>query len=146
MNYSSVKLELRIDWSEIDIFGHVNNLAIMKYVQAARVNYLELVDLMQLQTEQKIGPILASTNCQFRNPLFYPGLVTVYSTVDSIKNTSFRIQHTVYNDKHEISAEAHDIIVFYDFNKNTKLAIPEAIRRKIEALENQEFDSATNSI
>jgi len=116
----------------------------MKYVQAARVNYLELVDLMPLQTEQKIGPILASTNCQFRKPLFYPGQVTVYSTVDSIKNTSFRIQHTVYNDQHEISAEALDIIVFYDFNKNTKLAIPEAIRRKIEALENQDF--AANSI
>lgn len=146
MNDSSVKLELRIDWSEIDLFGHVNNLAIMKYVQAARVNYLELVDLMQLQTEKKIGPILASTNCQFRKPLFYPGQVTVYSKVDSIKNTSFRIQHIVYNDKHEISAEAHDIIVFYDFNKNAKLAIPEAIRRKIEALENLDFSDATNVI
>mgnify|MGYP002776293178 FL=1 len=146
MNDSSVKLELRIDWSEIDLFGHVNNLAIMKYVQAARVNYLELVDLMQLQTEMKIGPILASTNCQFRKPLFYPGQVTVYSKVDSIKNTSFRIQHIVNNDKHEISAEAHDIIVFYDFNKNTKLAIPETIRRKIEALENQDFSDTTNAI
>jgi len=146
MNDSSVKLELRIDWSEIDLFGHVNNLAIMKYVQAARVNYLELVDLMQLQTEKKIGPILASTNCQFRKPLFYPGQVTVYSRVDSIKNTSFRIQHIVYNDKHEIAAEAHDIIVFYDFNKNTKLAIPEAIRRKIEALEDQDFSDSTKAI
>jgi acyl-CoA thioester hydrolase len=146
MNDSSVKLELRIDWSEIDLFGHVNNLAIMKYIQAARVNYLELVDLMQLQTEKKIGPILASTNCQFRRPLFYPGQVTVYSKVDSIKNTSFRIQHIVYNDKHEVSAEANDIIVFYDFNKNTKEAIPEAIRRKIEALENQDFSDATNAI
>jgi len=146
MNDSSVKLELRIDWSEIDLFGHVNNLAIMKYVQAARVNYLELVDLMQLQTEKKIGPILASTNCQFRKPLFYPGQVTVYSRVDSIKNTSFRIQHIVYNDKHEVSAEVHDIIVFYDFNKNTKLAIPEAIRRKIEALEDQDFSDSTKAI
>ena len=146
MNDSSVKLELRIDWSEIDLFGHVNNLAIMKYVQAARVNYLEHVDLMQLQTEKKTGPILASINCQFCKPLFYPGQVTVYSRVDSIKNSSFRIQHLVYNDQHEISAEAHDIIVFYDFNKNTKLAIPEAIRRKIELMENQDFGNATSSI
>lgn len=142
-NDSSVKLELRIDWSEIDLFGHVNNLAILKYVQAVRVNYLELVDLMQLQTEKKIGPILASTNCQFRKPLFYPGKVTAHSKVDSIKNTSFRITHLIYNEKHELAAEAHDIIVFYDFNKNTKLAIPEAIRRKIEALENQSFDDAS---
>jgi len=146
MNDFSIKLELRIDWSEIDLFGHVNNLAIMKYVQAARVNYLEHVDLMQLQTEKKTGPILASINCQFRKPLFYPGQVTVYSRVDSIKNSSFRIQHIVYNDQHEISAEAHDIIVFYDFNKNTKLPIPEGIRRKIEGLENPDLGNAANSI
>jgi acyl-CoA thioester hydrolase len=142
MKDSSVKLELRIDWSEIDLFGHVNNLAILKYVQAARVNYLELVDMMRLQTEKKMGPILASTNCQFRKPLFYPGTVTAYSRVDSIKNTSFRITHLIYNEKNELAAEAHDIIVFYDFTKNTKLAIPETIRRKIEALENQNFDDA----
>jgi acyl-CoA thioester hydrolase len=135
MNTFSVKLELRIDWSEIDLFGHVNNLAIMKYVQSARVNYLELIDLMQLQSETKTGPILASTNCQFRKSLFYPGKVTVLSKVDTIKNTSFRILHQILNENNEIAAEAHDIIVFYDFNKNTKLTIPEDIRAKIERIE-----------
>jgi acyl-CoA thioester hydrolase len=53
----ALKLELRIDWNEIDLFGHVNNLAIMKYVQAARVYYLEEIGLMQLQQEAKRGPI-----------------------------------------------------------------------------------------
>ncbi len=51
MDDFKVKFEIRIDWSEIDLFGHINNLAIMKYVQAARVNYLELVGLMQMQAE-----------------------------------------------------------------------------------------------
>jgi hypothetical protein len=27
---------MRIDWIEIDLFGHINKLAIMKYVQAAK--------------------------------------------------------------------------------------------------------------
>lgn len=135
MNTFSVKMELRIDWSEIDLFGHVNNLAIMKYVQSARVNYLELIDLMQLQSETKTGPILASTNCQFRKSLFYPGKVTVLSKVDTIKNTSFGILHQILDENNEIAAEAHDIIVFYDFNKNTKLTIPEDIRAKIERIE-----------
>lgn len=37
-NYNT-SLELRIDWSEMDLFGHVNNVAFFKYVQASRVNY-----------------------------------------------------------------------------------------------------------
>jgi len=132
MNDFSTRLELRIDWSEIDLFGHINNVAIFKYIQAARIKYLESIGLMQLQTESKVGPILASTNCQFRKPLFYPGQVTIYSKVDLIKNTSFRIQHEIYNDKNEISAEAQDVIVFFDFIKNAKLFIPDEIRRKIQ--------------
>jgi len=141
MDDFSIKLELRIDWSEIDLFGHVNNVAILKYVQAARVNYLENIGLMQSQAETKIGPILASTSCQFRKPLFYPGKVTVYSTVDLIKNTSFRIQHGIYNDQNEIISDAQDIIVFFDFCNNTKLAIPDELRGKIEKLEKKKFNA-----
>ncbi|HEX3046058.1 MAG TPA: acyl-CoA thioesterase, partial [Bacillota bacterium] len=145
MKAHSMSLELRIDWSEIDLFGHVNNVAIFKYIQAARVNYLESIGLMQLQAETKNGPILASTNCQFRKPLFYPGQVKIYSKVDTIKNTSFRIQHEIYNDDNQLSAEAQDIIVFFDFNNETKLIIPNEIRQKIETLENKKFSEANIS-
>lgn len=144
MEQYSTKLELRIDWSEIDLFGHVNNLAIMKYVQAARVNYLEMVGLMQLQMEAKKGPILASTGCQFRKPLFYPGQVTVYSRIESIKNTSFQMEHGVYNERHELIAEAQDIIVFYDFENKVKLTISDELREKIAGLENRRFTIDAN--
>ena len=132
-------MELRIDWSEIDAFGHVNNLSILKYIQAARVNYLEIIGLMQMQATIKIGQILASTTCQFRKPLFYPGQVTIYTSVDNVKNSSFHVQHQIMNDKKELVAEAQDIIVFYDFNKNAKLNIPNEIKEKIAELEETDF-------
>jgi acyl-CoA thioester hydrolase len=127
----SRKLELQIDWSELDAFGHVNNLSIMKYVQAARILCLDAVGLMKSQSEVGVGPILASINCQFRKPLFYPGLVTVYSKVDEIKNTSFRIQYEIYNDKKEIAAEAKDIIVLFDFSRQAKISISGNLRKKL---------------
>jgi acyl-CoA thioester hydrolase len=131
----STIVKLRIDWSEIDLFGHVNNVAILKYVQAARVTFLETIGLMQLQSEAKTGPILASVSCQFCKPMFYPGGVTIYSKVGSIKNTSFEIQHALYDEQNEIAAQAKDIIVFFDFINNAKLRIPNEIREKIENLE-----------
>ena len=126
------ELVIRIDWSEIDLFGHVNNLAIMKYVQAARVKMLENLQLMQLQSEQKKGPILASVECQFLKPLFYPGQVTVYSNIDLIKNSSFKIHHTIFNENNEIVAQADDIIVYYDFIKTKKLHIDDELRGRLE--------------
>lgn len=135
MNDFPSKLELRIDWSEVDQFGHVNNLAILKYVQAARVNYLEQVGLMKSQAEKKIGPVLASINCQYRKPLFFPGQVTVYSRVKWIKNTSFGMQHQVFNEQNELAAEAEDVIVFFDFHLNVKMTISDELRGIIERLE-----------
>ena len=126
--------KLRIDWSEIDIFGHINNLAIMKYAQASRMKLLEAADLMRMLAEEKKGPILASVKCQFRKPLYYPGYVSVYSKVTLIKNTSFEILHLIYDEKNEVIAESSDIIVYYDFINNTKLQIPDEIRKKIEKL------------
>ncbi len=131
-----MELNLRIDWSELDVFGHVNNLEIMKYAQAARVNFLEKVGLMQMQRELAKGPILASIHTQFQKPLFFPGQVKIICKVDYVKTSSFKRIHRIYNDKNEQAAETHEIIVFYDFKKQHKLAITDELRRKFDQLEN----------
>ena len=135
-----MRLELRIDWGELDVLGHVNNLQIMKYVQAARVNHLEKVGISQLHAKQNVGAILASIHTQFLKPLFYPGNVTVFSRVEYIKTSSFKIHYEIYNDKNELAAEAQDILVLYDFDRKHKLAIPSDLRKKFEEIEKKIFD------
>src|SRR5512133_3422532 len=95
----SISMKLRIDWSETDVFGHINNLAIMKYAQAGRVELLEVTGLMNSYAEVRKGPIIASVKCQFIKPMFYPGNVTVYSKVEFIRNTSFGLHHAICNEK-----------------------------------------------
>ncbi len=138
MNYP-VKLNIRIDWSEMDLFGHVNNVSYFKYIQASRVNYWEKIGLVRIFDEHKIGPILLSTSCQFIRPLHYPGNIIVQASVDFIKNTSFGIQHQVLNEQHEIAAIAQDVIVMYDFNTNTKVPFPDEYRKVVEELEGRTF-------
>ena len=134
-----VELKLRIDWSEMDVFGHVNNIMFMKYTQASRVNYWENIGLDGSFAGKGIGPILVSTACQFKKPLFYPGNVLVKAKVEFIKNTSFGILHKLYNDKNELCAEAQDVVVTYDFSKNEKVVFPDWLREKIESLEKRKF-------
>lgn len=134
-----VKLPLRIDWGEMDLFGHVNNVAYFKYIQASRVNYWEVSMLTKLFDERKIGPILLSTGCQFIKPLFYPGNIIIESRIEFIKTTSFGIHHRILNDRGEIAAEAHDVIVTYDFNKNDKVPVSEEFRRSVGVIEGRKF-------
>lgn len=133
-----VKLQLRLDWSEMDLFGHINNVSYFKYVQAARVNYWETAGINSLK-EGGIGPMLLSTSCRFRQPLFYPGNIQINSSVTFIKNTSFGISHIIMNDKGEIVAEAEDIIVMYDFNKNEKVTVLQELRNSIEQIEGKKY-------
>jgi acyl-CoA thioester hydrolase len=141
MNYP-VKLSLRIDWSELDLFGHVNNVAFLKYVQASRVNYWETIGLTKLFEVDRIGPMLVSTACQFKRQLHYPGNITLQARFEFIKNTSFSIHHQILNEQGEVAAEAQDVIVMYDFNKNEKALFPDNFRKIVEKLENRAFPSA----
>lgn len=135
----STELKLRIDWSELDYFGHVNNVSFFKYIQSSRVNYWDKIKLTRLHQETNIGPILASCKCDFKRPLFYPGQVTVFARTEFIKNTSFGIYHRLVDEAGNIVAEAQDIIVIFDFNRNEKVLFPIELQENIQRLDNREF-------
>jgi acyl-CoA thioester hydrolase len=137
MNHFPVKLSLRIDWSEMDLFGHVNNVSYFKYIQAARVHYWELTGIADGFGAHKTGPILLSTGCNFIKPLFYPGNIIVESRMEFMKNTSFGLHHRIRNGQDEIVAEAHDVIVNFDFNKNEKTPISDEFRKAVSEIEGE---------
>lgn len=124
-------LTLRIDWSELDVFGHVNNVMFMKYVQAARLQYVEEIGLMELYRSAHTGFMVAETTCQFKKPLHFPGMVNLHTKQRSIGNTSFVLEHHITNERNETVAIATDALVVYDFTKHEKCLIPEAIRKQM---------------
>jgi acyl-CoA thioester hydrolase len=129
---TGISLNLRIDWSELDLFGHVNNVAFMKYIQSARVNCWDKIGISTFYETQNNGPMLAKTECTFLKPLFYPGNVRIETQLAFIKTTSFAFDHHIYNEHNEISAKAHDIMVMYDFNTGQKMEIPNEMRTALE--------------
>ncbi len=135
------ELKLRIDWSELNLYGHVSNLEFFKYIQASRIHYWEDIGLGDSTfKETGIGPILASTTCQFKQQLYYPGNVRMLSKVDFMRNTSFGITHVILNETNEIAGIGQDIIVLFDYNSNTKLSIPADIRNSIQKKEGKTFE------
>lgn len=127
-----LSLSMRVDWSEIDLFGHVNNTAFFKYMQSSRMHLFEELGFAQHVQPKGIGPILASAQCQFYKPLFYPGNIEIKARVTFVKNTSFGLEHLILNDAGEETALGQDVIVIYDFGEGIKHPIPEAIRSQLD--------------
>ena len=130
-------LSLRLDWSEMDLFGHINNVAYFKYIQASRVNCWEQIGIQKLFDEQNKGGIVASIKMDFIKALHYPGVCNLQARIESIGNSSFGIHHQILNKQNELCAEAHDVMVMFDFNTNCKIPFPENIKQQVIQLQEE---------
>jgi acyl-CoA thioester hydrolase len=80
------ELSLPIFWGDMDILGHVNNTVYFKYMEQARVAWIEAIS-GQVSTDNE-GPVIANTFCNFYRPLVFPGQLVVKLYVANPGRTS----------------------------------------------------------
>jgi len=124
----------RIDWSDLDLLGHVNNIAFSRFLQAARVEYCGRVGL-EVFSGMTTGPILAASRVQFLSQLFFPGNVRILTRCKKAGSTSIVLEHALYSDKGTLAAVSEDVVVRYDFAAKTKIPLGDEIREKIVSYE-----------
>ena len=124
----------RIDWSDLDLLGHVNNIAFSRFFQAARVEYCGNIG-MNVHQGMATGPILAASRVQFTAQLFFPGSVRILTRIKKTGGTSVVMEHALYDDKGTLCAFAEDVVVRFDFKAGTKIPLGNEILEKIAAYE-----------
>jgi acyl-CoA thioester hydrolase len=125
-------------WGDHDNFGHVNNLAYLRWCETARVEYLVRIDFWPPLPPAGVGPILASISCNYKRQLTYPDTIYTGARVTRIGNRSFQLQHCVVSKTLDaIAAEVESTIVVLDYGRNETVPIPEHCRRAIEELESK---------
>ena len=124
----------RIDWSDLDLLGHVNNIAFSRFFQAARVEYCGHVG-MNVYQGMTTGPILAASRVQFTAQLFFPGNVHILTRCKKAGSTSIVLEHVLYDDKGTLCAFSEDVVVRYDFEAKTKIPLGDEVRAKIASYE-----------
>ncbi|MGK5092048.1 thioesterase family protein [Deltaproteobacteria bacterium TL4] len=131
-----VVLVQNIAWGEMDAFGHVNNIIYFRYFESVRIKYFEAINFLDLMSETRIGPILASTQCKYKIPLTYPDTLSIGAKVSDIQEDRFSMQYVVISHRFQkIAAEGQGVIVTYNYDENIKAPIPSSLRLKIEAIE-----------
>ena len=124
----------RIDWSDLDLLGHVNNIAFSRFFQAARVEYCGHIGLNVYQG-MATGPILAASRVQFTAQLYFPGNVRILTRIKKTGGTSIVLEHALFDDKGTLCAFAEDVVVRFDFKAGTKIPLGDEILAKITAYE-----------
>ena len=128
--------EIHVLWGDQDSFGHVNNLAYLRWCETARIDYLLRVGMFPELPPRGVGPILVNVSCNYRRQLKYPDTVAVGSRVTSIGNSSFRMEHQIVSrNSGAIVAESDSVLVTVDYSTGNPVRVPEEVRAAIARLE-----------
>ena len=107
---------LRVRWSDVDAYRHVNNVKYVEYFQEARLRYL----MRQHQEGDTFGDIVvARTDVDYRRPiLFRLSPYEVHSWVSHVGRTSFVISAEIRDpeaaDPGEVLASSRTVLVGFD--------------------------------
>ncbi len=61
-----------VRWGDMDAFGHVNNTVYFRYMETARMEWLEALSDKYVGQEATEGPVIVNASCEFFLPLTYP--------------------------------------------------------------------------
>ena len=131
-----VTVRLPVQWGDLDALGHVNNTRYFTWFESARIALFERVGLAKTGTALAVGPSLATTTCDFVQPLYYPDTVVVGVRVSHIGNTSLTTEYRVERaaEPGVLVARGSGVIVTVDYRAGTKVRVPDAVREAIGAL------------
>jgi acyl-CoA thioester hydrolase len=136
MNGFAFSLELPILWGDMDSLHHVNNARYFAWFEAVRIAYIDhLRDT--LPGAGAVGPILASTSCDYLRPVVYPGTVSVGARVTEIGSSSVRMEYAVARTDApaELCARGTSVVVLVRYATLEKVRVPDEMRAAIAALE-----------
>ncbi|KAL7805913.1 Thioesterase/thiol ester dehydrase-isomerase [Trichoderma gracile] len=123
-----------VQWGDMDMMGHVNNVIYNRYAESGRVNWARKLaqfsdpkyeqEWYDLMTPKGVGLILASIRTDFKFPMTFPDRVTVlHKLVTKPDNSSdrFYLEAVMYSEQHRRpAAKCFEDIVVYDYRAAKK--------------------------
>lgn len=124
--------EQKVAWGDMDAFGHVNNVMYYRYIESARIAYFDLLNVF----EQDVLTVVASSQCKYLKPVFYPDVLHIGARVEEMRNSAIRMYYVLYSEKQQqVVAEGEAVVVFVDKVEMNKTAIPLHLRYLIQNIE-----------
>jgi acyl-CoA thioester hydrolase len=125
-------LDLTVQWGEMDAYDHVNNVVYFRWFESSRMVLFRQLDF---HSNTGVGPILASTGCRYKAPLYVGDVVTAAARIVDVADDRFVIEHALWSrDAARIAATGEAQIVAFDYATKKKARLPDDLRARIDAL------------
>ncbi|MFI4923261.1 MAG: acyl-CoA thioesterase [Burkholderiales bacterium] len=124
--------KIKVRWGDMDAVGHVNNAVYFKYMEQARISWLESLK-MQVGGHRQ-GPVIVTASCAFIKPIVYPATVEVSVYGGKPGRSSFPMYHEIYLENHpEVKfAEGDATVVWIDHKLGKSIPLPEVLLKQLQ--------------
>lgn len=121
-----------IRWGDLDSVGHVNNTIYFRYMEQARIDWLD--SLGYPYGPRGEGPVIVNASCTFIKPLNYPGTVEVKTYIGKVGRSSMEtwIEMRPSYDADTVYAEGGAKIVWVNYALGKSQELPAKMRQAVE--------------
>ncbi|MEY3523392.1 MAG: hypothetical protein RIT33_809 [Pseudomonadota bacterium] len=122
---------ITVRWGDMDAFGHVNNAVYFRYIEQARINWLDSLGLNFAQDEQ--GVVVVNAFCNFMKPVEYPAdlIIKTYITNPTRVGLDTFNEMSLASDPETVRATSGATIVWVDFKTQKAASWPDQIKAKL---------------
>jgi acyl-CoA thioester hydrolase len=119
-------------FGDVDGLGHINNTVLAIWFELGRNPLFRFFE-PNLNLSYETWPlIMAHTDYDFLDELFFQYDVEIRTFIDRIGNKSFTIYHEAWQEG-RLCVKGKAVLVHYDFKKKQSTPIPEDKRKLLEA-------------
>ena len=136
LNDFNIIIQFPVAWGDLDAFGHVNSAKYFTYFESARIKYYQNLNLLNYFSLHKIAGVISRTECSYYIQLSYPDDLTIGAKVMELFKDYMVMEYYVKSGLHGLSATGEAEIVFYNFETNKKISVPQKVADKILKFEN----------
>ncbi|WP_342535015.1 thioesterase family protein [Lysinibacillus sp. FSL K6-1151] len=125
--------EVRVRFSETDMFGHMNNTVSFTYFEQARIDYFHHLGILMpsaVTEDVEAIPIVADLQCDYVKQVFFDDVLRIYTKIAKVGNSSLDIHYLAKNQKNEICFTGRGTIVQMDPRTGKSVPISEEDRTK----------------
>lgn len=121
-----------IRWGDMDAFGHVNNTNFFRYMEQARIEWLESLDLASVD-EAGSGPVIVNANMTFLKQLQYPGNVVCRTLAGQPGRSSLETRFELLraDEAGTLYAQGGAKIVWVSYASGRSTPMPDALRARV---------------
>lgn len=128
-----------VRYADLDTLRHVNNVAILEYVETARTGYYKASGIWDGIVRDGFGMVVASVHIDYVETIRFEDSVRVGVMVRSLGNKSLRFWFQVESeDSARVFATGEVIMVSFDNEEQRSRAVPAEWRKKLAAFEENE--------